>query len=141
MRDMINDDWAQLLAAPRIRARDLRRPAIPDEPGVHAWFHDAECVYVGLAGTSLRDRLATHLAITTDLSSSTLRATVALHELGVTREVARSRPPVLTVAQVAIVNEWLAGCEVSWLTQPTREEATEVKRRLRAARLPRFNLV
>lgn len=138
---MINDDWARLLAAPRIRARDLRRPAIPNEPGVYAWFRDAECVYVGLAGTSLRDRLAKHLAVATDLSRSTLRATVAVRELSVTRKVARSRPPVLTEAQVAVVNAWLAVCDVSWMTRPTKEEATELERELRTARLPRLNLM
>jgi hypothetical protein len=68
---------------------------------------DDECMYVGLTGTNLRNRFsATHLATTTNLSRSTLRASVAAYQLGVTRATARSRSPILTADQVGVVNGW-----------------------------------
>lgn len=136
-----DDSWTRLLEAPRSHAGDLTRPAIPQVPGVYAWFRDDECVYVGLAGTSLRSRLSAHLATTTDLSRSTLRATVAVNQLGVTRTTARSRPPILTTDQVGVVNEWLRACDVAWLTCPTRLAAVSLEKTLRETRLPRLNLV
>ena len=50
---------------------------------MYASFRDDECVYVGLVGTGLRSRLSAHLTTTTDLSRSTLRTTVAVHQFGV----------------------------------------------------------
>ncbi|MFD6141155.1 GIY-YIG nuclease family protein [Promicromonospora sp. NPDC060271] len=108
---------------------------------MYAWFRDDECVYVGLAGTSLRSRLSAHLATTQDLSRSTLRATVAVHQLGVTRVMARSRPPILSADQVGVVNEWLRVCDVAWLTCPTKLAAAALEKTLRQTRLPRLNLV
>ena len=93
-------DWAALLSAPRLTAATLSSGEIPRSPGVYAWLQDGECVYVGKA-SNLRTRLSTHLSTSLDLSRSTLRASVAVKTLGVTRKHTRSRPTVMTPEQIA----------------------------------------
>jgi len=39
-------EW-QRLPSPRYANADLPQSAIPEVPGVYAWFQDDECVYVG----------------------------------------------------------------------------------------------
>ncbi|MFD6445912.1 GIY-YIG nuclease family protein [Promicromonospora sp. NPDC060204] len=108
---------------------------------MYARFRGYDCAYVGPAGTSLRSRLSAHLTTTTDLSRITLRATVAVHQLRVTRAIARSRLPILTADQVGVVSEWLHACDVAWLTRPTRLAAVALEKALRETRLPRLNLM
>ncbi|GEL48474.1 hypothetical protein CHO01_35900 [Cellulomonas hominis] len=113
---------------------------MPAAPGVYAWFRDGACIYVGKA-SNLRTRLRAHRASTRDLSPSTLRATVAERELGVSRRFARQRPTLITAEQVDVVNRWLASCDVAWLTCPSAEVAEALERRLRASGLPPLNRV
>lgn len=112
--------------------------SIPRAPGVYFWFRNDECVYVGMA-SSLRQRLGTHLRSTVDLSRSTLRASVAVQELGITRHTARQRPSVMTAEEVEVVNRWLRGCELTWIECDSRNAADELERALRAEHLPRLN--
>jgi len=132
--------WGQIDQAPRRTATDLRPADIPREPGVYVWFRDEQCMYVGKA-SSLRQRLSTHLRMSPDLSRSTLRATVAERELGVSRATARARPSVMTPAQVAVVNRWIAECDVAWITCSSPLAADELERHLRRERMPVLNRI
>lgn len=135
-----SSEWAALFSATRLATASLSSGEIPRSPGVYAWFQDGECVYVGKA-RNLRARLGTHLSSSLDLSRSTLRASVAVKTLGVTRKHARSRPTVMTPEQIAVVSEWFATAEISWLECETREEANALERRLLASRMPALNLI
>lgn len=107
---------------------------------MYVWFRDEQCMYVGKA-SSLRQRLSTHLRMSPDLSRSTLRATVAERELGVSRATARARPSVMTPAQVAVVNRWIAECGVAWITCSSPLAADELERHLRRERMPVLNRI
>ena len=117
----------------------IRGSDIPRSPGVYAWFNDGACVYVGMA-TSLRERLGKHRSFSLDLSRSTLRASVAVRELGVTRAHARSRPSVMTQEQVDVVTDWLRGCEIAWLVCDNTNAADLLERQLRESWMPPINL-
>jgi hypothetical protein len=133
-------EWAALLSATRFATDTLSRGEIPRSPGVYAWFHDGECVYVGKA-SNLRTRIGTHLSTSLDLSRCTLRASVAVKTLGVTRKHARSRPTVMTVEEIAVVTAWFATAEVNWLECETRDEAYALKGRLLESWTPEMNLI
>jgi hypothetical protein len=122
--------------------RLLKLSAIPKSQGVYIWFRDGEPVYVGeaLGAKGLRDRLRAHLATGIDLSHSTLRASVAVEQLGVERSVARRRPSVMTPEQVSVVNEWLVSCELGWTECASAREAHELEVALRSDWLPPLNI-
>ncbi|TFD86119.1 GIY-YIG nuclease family protein [Cryobacterium serini] len=105
---------------------------------MYIWFRDGEPVYVGEAKgvKGLRGRLRAHLAVSTDLSRSTLRASVAVAQLGVTRAYARRRPSIMTDAEIKHVNEWLTGCELGWQGCATAIAAHELEVRLRSEWTP-----
>ncbi|MEV7874193.1 GIY-YIG nuclease family protein [Microbacterium sp. NPDC089188] len=132
-------EWSDLLSKPRRLAMDVQRNDVPEQPGVYAWFRDGECVYLGKA-SDLRSRLVTHLGTSLDLSRSTLRSWVEVRELGLAREYTRRRPTVMTGEQVAIVNGWLRGCELAWMTSDTREDAAALEARLLAAHRSPINV-
>ena len=108
--------WSKAVAVAKYRPRGLQRGDVPTGPGMYIWFCEGEPVYVGVAAGAqgLKGRLRAHLAKGTDLSRSTLRAGVAVAELGVTRAYARQRPSVMTATEIACINDWLAGCELGW---------------------------
>ena len=135
-----SSEWAALLSATRFATGTLSRSEIPRSPGVYAWFRDGECVYVGKA-SNLRRRIGTHLSTSLDLSRSTLRASVAVTTLGITRKHARSRPTVMTPEQIAVVTAWFAAAEVNWLECKTRDEAHSLEGRLRKSWMPSLNLI
>jgi len=97
-------------------------------------------MYIGKA-SMLRQRLGTHLRTSPDLSRSTLRATVAERELGVSRATARARPSVITPDQVALVNRWISECDIAWITCPSAVAADELERLLRRERMPILNRI
>jgi hypothetical protein len=135
--------WAKALAVTRHDVSRLRSEDIPRSPGVYIWFREGEPVYVGEARglKGLRGRLAAHRASSRDLSRSTLRASVAVAELGVSRARARSRPSVMSVDEVAVVNGWLAGCELGWIECPSQESAHDLETALRQEWLPPLNRI
>lgn len=132
-------EQSDLFASPRHANTALRRREIPAEPGVYAWFKNAECIYIGVA-TSLRNRLGTHRRQTADLSRSTLRASVAVMLFGVTRARARSRPSVMTPDEIAAVNAWFTDTKVAWIESATADDARVLERSLLENRLPPLNL-
>ncbi|WP_328531227.1 GIY-YIG nuclease family protein [Nocardioides sp. NBC_00368] len=135
-----SSEWTTLLSATRFTTVTLSRSEIPRSPGVYAWFQDGECVYVGKA-SNLRRRIGKHLSTSLDLSRSTLRASIAVTTLGITRKHARSRPTVLTPEQVDVVTAWFAATEVNWLECKTRDEADALEGRLRKSWMPSLNRI
>ncbi len=133
-----SEQWRVLLAGRKHAVRTLAHSDIPAKPGVYAWFRDGYCVYVGKA-SDLRSRLRAHLATSLDLSRSTLRSWVAVRELGLDREYTRRRPTVMTAAQVAVVNDWLRACELTWVVTPTKEDAASLERALLGEFRPPIN--
>lgn len=127
----------------RRNSRSWSRREIPTVPGVYVWFHDDQPVYVGEAKgkAGLRGRLSAHLAKRNDLSRSTLRASVAVAQLGVDRATARSRPSVMTEEQIEAVNAWLSTCDLGWIECGSGVEAHELEALLRAAWLPPLNRI
>ena len=132
-------EWQELLAHPRHAARLLQIRSIPDGPGVYAWFREGDCVYVGKA-SNLRMRLRAHLATSLDLSRSTLRSWVAVRELGLPREYTRRRPTAMTAVQVAVVNDWLSRCELTWVPTRSKDEADFLEASLLGSWRPPINV-
>lgn len=130
--------WQRLLDQPRHPNATLLRGEIPASAGVYAWFKDDRCVYVGKA-SSLRSRLSSHRRRSLDLSRSTLRASVAVAEVGVSRAYARRRPSAMTRQQIDVVSAWFTTAQVAWIECTSAGEADELERDLRAAWLPPLN--
>src|SRR5437879_2973325 len=109
--------WASMNARPRASASTLQRAAIPNKPGVYAWYRDGEPVYVGRAigQDGLRRRLWTdHLGTTADISRSSFRRAVSV-VVGVAPNRKKVRPSPYTAEGVQPIREWIVGCEVAWL--------------------------
>jgi len=138
-----SERWAEARAVLRRSVAALRSEDIPTSPGVYIWFRGGEPVYVGEArgAKGLRRRLAAHRATGRDLSRSTLRASVAVAELGVDRAAARRRPSVMSADEVAIVNSWLAGCDLGWIECSSPGAAHALETALREEWLPPLNRI
>jgi hypothetical protein len=120
----------------RCRSRPARRPARSSSviyrhtPGVYAGYCDGELVYAGRALTKggIRTRVGRrHPDTGLDLHSS-YRRNACEQLLGLPPGVSGVRPSVMTAEQVAAVNEWIASCEVAWITFDDPEEARAVDR-------------
>ena len=135
--------WQQARSISRRSPGSIGRGGIPTDPGVYIWFKNDEPIYVGEARgkKGLRGRIRSHRATDADLSRSTLRASVAVDQLGVERTYARQRPSVMTKEQIVAVNEWLAGCEIGWIVCSSEKEAHELEVSLRDEWLPPLNRV
>jgi len=133
--------WQQVLGLPRRTVADVALKEIPPAPGIYVWFRDGEPIYVGEAkgARGLRSRLGAHLQTGVDLSRSTLRASVAVRLLGISRSTARRRPTVMTPEQVALVNEWLRECQLAWTVCEGASAAHELEGTLRTEWLPPLN--
>ena len=135
-------EWGELLAAPRIRARELARADLPDEPGVYLWRHENRAAYVGMA-TSLRGRAwSKHLGSGLSLSGSSLRRNVCEFLFDIPPNVTgRPLKQKVTAEQAVAIREWLRDCELSWLTCISVQDADQLERRLRLEYLPPLNRV
>lgn len=142
-RKPYGDHWRRALSIAKPRPLPIRRAGVPTKPGVYIWFRDGHPNYVGeaLGAKGLRGRLRTHFAKGSDLSRSTLRATVAAAQLGIDRSVARQRPSIMNVEHITVVNQWLAACELGWIECDSPEEAHAWELSLRDEWLPPLNLV
>jgi hypothetical protein len=134
-------EWAVASNIVRHAVETMDRASIPSAPGIYIWFRSGEPVYIGEARgrRGLRQRLRAHLTTGVDLSRSTLRASVAVAELGLERAEARRRPSVMTTRQVEVVNNWLAGCEIGWIECSTGTDAHNLEAALRSEWLPPLN--
>lgn len=137
------DEWELVLAQVKPRPLPVPRAKIPTDPGIYLWFRDGHPIYVGegLGAKGLRGRLSAHFAQGPDLSRSTLRASIAVAQLGITRSIARQRPSCMKADQIAAINEWLSRCELAWIAFDDPEEAHALEIRLRGEWLPPLNLV
>jgi len=135
-------EWGQLLAAPRIRVRELVREDLPDGPGVYLWRHENQAAYVGMA-TRLRGRAwSKHLGAGVSLSGSSLRRNVCEVLFGIPPHVTgRPMKQKVTAEQAAAIREWLLGCELCWLACISVQDADQLERRLRLEYLPPLNRV
>ncbi|MFF2496612.1 hypothetical protein [Agromyces sp. NPDC058064] len=134
--------WAPLLRAPRRSMGALADAEVPSRPGVCAVFDMDEPVFLG-KGTGqagLRGRIRAHLATDADLSRSTLRASVAVDVLGVSRWTARQRPASLPDWAVASVNERLSEFHIAWVECSNADEASDLKRRMLTEFRPEYNM-
>uniref|UniRef100_UPI003F490F93 GIY-YIG nuclease family protein n=1 Tax=Paenarthrobacter ureafaciens TaxID=37931 RepID=UPI003F490F93 len=135
--------WKRALNLAEPLPLPVTQSGIPVAPGVYIWFRDGYPIYVGRAigKKGLRQRLRAHLAQGPDLSRSTLRASVAVSQINVSRSIARRRPSIMTAQQIALVNDWIAECQLGWIACDTRPEALILEKNLRDEWLPELNLV
>lgn len=142
-RETPGDRWLIALSEVHPRSLPIGRGAVPVEPGIYIWFREGDPIYIGEArgAFGLRGRVRAHFSKGRDLSRSTLRASVAVLLFGVERSVARQRPSVMDPGQIAVVNQWLAACELGWIVCDTPEVAHASERRLRDEWLPPLNRI
>jgi hypothetical protein len=135
--------WEQVMTLKRRRVKKIAPTDIPVDPGVVVFFDGSVPVFVGegVGKRGLRGRMQQHRATGDNLSSSTLRASVAVDVLGVSRWTARQRPSVLPADMIDEVNEVLGEFDVAWLECASPEEASELKRRLWEEFKPEYNIL
>lgn len=133
--------WTRILRLPRVLVTEIEISAVPDRPGVYAWFRSSDPIYAGKAsgGGGLRERIGKHLGVGPDLSRSSLRRNVAEHVLGVPTSESRQRPSVMSSEQVSKINAWIRELEVTWLEFPTPVEAVAFERELLREWMPRLS--
>ena len=92
--DTSGPQWSIVLGLSRTPRQVPKPSVVPLSVGVYVWFHEDAPVYIGEAegSSGLRGRLSTHFNNSPDMSRSTLRASVAVAQLGLDRKIARSRP-------------------------------------------------
>jgi len=138
-----NGVWGEVDNITKRPASSIATREIPTSPGIYVWFYRGEPVYVGqaLGKQGLRGRLRSHLAKGPDLSRSTLRASVAVAQLGIDRATARRRPTVMESHDIEAVNSWLGACDLGWIECPTASEAHAKEVALRSDWLPPLNRI
>ena len=115
---------------------------MPAQPGVYLWRRDGTPMYVGTA-SNLSGRLwSKHLGAGLSLAGSSLRRNVCelLFDISPTVTSNPNRQKV-TKAQADAIRAWLYGCELSWQTCQTPEEARALETRLRVAYMPPLNRI
>ena len=131
-------NWNQIRLLPRaVASREHVRTA-PREPGVYIWFREDEPVYLGKAAI-LRDRLGTHRRTSTSPSKSTLRATVGAMVTGQPRKTLREKGRYVE-AEAQVIDTYLDGCELAWVTTATPADAALLERSLINEWRPPLNL-
>lgn len=110
-----------------VASREHVRTA-PREPGVYIWWRDGEPVYLGKAAI-LRGRLSTHRRTSTRPSQSTLRATIGALVTDQPRKVLREKGRYVE-AEALLIDAYLDGCELAWVTTETPADAAILERSL-----------
>jgi hypothetical protein len=131
--------WVDLDTAPRQRPDTLTRDAVPDQPGVYAWYRDGERQYVGKAAKLRRRVWGNHLGQNRSLRGSAFRRNVAEHLGFASAADINARRVVLTEEQRAAVRAWIISCEVAWLVCGSKDDAIELEARLLAEFRPPLN--
>ncbi|WP_261554732.1 MFS transporter [Frankia tisae] len=155
--ETLTEEACRVLRAMPVPAASLVGPqalSVPGEPGLYAWWatpgvlpgvpaaaHPSMSLgllYVGIAGTSLRQRIVRqHLAANT--GSSTFRFTLASHLLaeGGLTPFRKGGKVLLPPAQLAWLRHWqVSYLHVSWVARP---DPTEVEAAVIAAMEPPLN--
>jgi hypothetical protein len=116
----------------------LRAPAIPESPGVYALYLAGTRIYVGKADC-LRDRVwKSHSGRGAVMTKSALRRNVAeLIGIAAAADIkARRYQP--SPEQVAVVREWLDGCDVAWVERETKRAAKTLEDDMKDEYKPRL---
>ena len=112
---------------------------IQSAPGVYAWAHHDDVVYLAAAPSGLRSRIRTHLGTATDLSRSAFRRAVAKHVLETGPASSGKRTRTLNAQDVAVVNAWVRECSVGWIETTNADEARELEEHLLSQHQPLLN--
>ncbi|SDC82481.1 hypothetical protein SAMN05216410_2330 [Sanguibacter gelidistatuariae] len=131
--------WASVPAPTFTPATSIAAHEIPSSPGVYAWVHDDEVVYLGVAASGLRSRIRTHLGTAADLSRSAFRRSVAGHVLTTPAASSRKRLSTLDVKDLAVVNAWVRECSLGWIETTNADEARELEDTLLSKHRPPLN--
>ncbi len=155
--ETFTEEACRVLRATAVPAASLIGPqalSVPSEPGLYAWWATPEVLpgvpaavhpsmslgllYVGIAGTSLRQRIVRqHLAANT--GSSTFRFTLAAHLLaeGGLTPFRQGGKVLLPPAQLAWLRHWqVSHLHVSWMA---RRDPAEIEAAVIAAMAPPLN--
>jgi excinuclease UvrABC nuclease subunit len=115
---------------PRHAAVGLRKPDLPEAPGVYAWYRGGEAFYVGKAN-SLRDRLGRHLGRGRVMTGSALRRNVAEH-LGIsTAALIKSRVYQPDADELSAVRAFIKSCDVAWIAVETPAAALKLETQMK----------
>jgi hypothetical protein len=133
--------WSAIDELPRRAVLALATADIPSGPGVYVWFRHGEPVFLGVAGEDggLRQRVRNDLSTGADLRQSVLRRRVAVAQLGIEPRTAELSPPAFTDDQVAVINDWLRACQLTWIECDSSEQSETLGRELLARHRPLLN--
>lgn len=129
--------WQRLHDQPRHTIHSLKADpqAIPNGPGVYTIYRDGRPVYLGkTAGNeTLRQRLSrSDLQTGQSLRESSFRSNVAESlGFGQAKDLVQGSLH-LTASQMGRVDEWVNGCQVSWISCNSEQQAIDLMRKLRS---------
>jgi hypothetical protein len=128
--------WDRMDAHPRTRAALLTRRSVPADPSVHARYRRRRAVYVGKADDP-RDRIwSRHLGQSRTMGTSALRWNVAeFLGFGLSADIKAQRIQ-LAAEQLAVVREWILGCNVTWIACPLAPAAIALESRMKEQWMP-----
>lgn len=130
-------EWRTLTGKYRHLLAGLEPGIAPPDPGVLAYFHDGEPVYV-TAVENLRDRVTADLDRTGALTRSHTRQLVARHHLGLQHTVP-GQPGRIDGDALTAVNDYLDTSGVAWIRSSSLTAARELTLLLLLAHQPPLN--
>jgi hypothetical protein len=131
-------DWKRVDNVPRHLFASLERTALPDAPGVYAFYRDGDRVYVGKATRqTVQDRVwKCHRGRGKSMGNSALRRNVA-EMLGIASARAiKTGAHAISDDEVQRVNSWLDACELACVALDSAASATAVEDALKAEFMP-----
>ncbi|WIE81289.1 hypothetical protein [Curtobacterium sp. MCSS17_016] len=130
-------EWRTLLGKYRHLVAGLEAGIAPPDPGVLAYFHDGEPVYL-TAVENLRERITADLDRTGDLTRSHTRQLVARQHLGL-QHIVRGQPGHSDGDALTAVNDYLDTSGVAWIRSSSVTAARELTLLLLLAHKPPLN--
>jgi hypothetical protein len=123
---------------PRLSVVRLSKTAIPEKPGVYAFYRDNQRVYVGLAGKQfLRDRIwKNHCSRGLSLTNSALRRKIAEHLKIASSADIKTRRYRPSLDDILRVRRWFDACEATWIDCDSPETAKRYEASMKAECLP-----
>lgn len=131
-------DWKRVDDLPRHPFASLERAALPDAPGVYAFYRDGKRMYVGKATRqTVRDRVwKCHRGRGKSMGNSAFRRNVA-EMLGIASARAiKKGAHAISDDEVQRVNGWLDACELACVALSSAASATAVEDALKAEFMP-----
>jgi len=130
-------EWRTLTGRYRHPVAGLVPGIAPPDPGVLAYFHDGEPVFI-TAVENLRDRVAADLDRTGALTRSRTRQLVARQHLGLQHTVP-GEPVHIDGDALTAVNDYLNASDVAWIRISSVAAARELTLLLLLAKQPLLN--